>query len=102
MPSMIEGQIDMVEHPLPQWFEPDRWVPPTGTTEVRRVERFMRMHGLTDYQSFLDRAVTDPGWFYRAAFEDLGLEWPGPYHTLYDDRDGVPSTRWFVGGRTNL
>jgi len=62
----------------------------------------MRIHGLTDYQSFLDRAVADPAWFYQAAFEDLGLEWPVPYHTIYDDREGVPSTRWFIGGRTNF
>ena len=50
----------MVERTLPEWFEPDRWVPPPGTVEVRRVARFMRIHGLTDYQSFLDRTVTDP------------------------------------------
>ena len=92
----------MVERLLPQWFEPDRWVPPPGTIEVRRVARFMRRHDLTDYQSFLDRAVADPEWFYRSAFEDLGLEWPVPYHTIYDDREGIPSTRWFVGGRTNF
>jgi acetyl-CoA synthetase len=92
----------MVERTLPEWFEPDRWVPPPGTVEVRRVARFMRIHGLTDYQSFLDRAVADPAWFYQSAFEDLGLEWPVPYHTIYDDREGVPSTRWFVGGRTNF
>src|SRR6266516_6071130 len=92
----------MVERLLPQWFEPDRWVPPPGTIEVRRVTRFMRRHDLTGYQSFLDRTVTDPEWFYRAAFEDLGLGWPSPYYTLYDDREGVPSTHWFVGGRTNL
>jgi len=92
----------MVERLLPQWFEPDRWVPPPATIEVRRVARFMRRHDLTDYQNFLDRTVTEPEWFYRAAFEDLGLEWPNPYYTLYDDREGVPSTHWFVGGRTNL
>lgn len=92
----------MVDRTLPEWFEPDRWVPPPGTVEVRRVARFMRIHGLTDYQSFLDRAVADPAWFYQSAFEDLGLEWPVPYHTIYDDREGVPSTRWFVGGRTNF
>src|SRR5207302_5603488 len=51
---------------------------------------------------FLDRTVADPEWSYRAAFEDLGLEWPGPYHTLYDDREGVPFTRWFIDGCTNL
>src|SRR3989454_12832405 len=92
----------MVERTLPEWFEPDRWVPPPGTVEVRRVARFMRIHGLTDYQSFLDRAVADPAWFYQSAFEDLGLEWPVPYHTIYDDREGVPSTRWFIGGRPNV
>lgn len=92
----------MVERTLPEWFEPDRWVPPPGTVAVRRVARFMHIHGLTDYQSFLDRAVADPAWFYQSAFEDLGLQWPVPYHTIYDDREGVPSTRWFVGGRTNF
>ncbi len=92
----------MVERPLPQWFEPDRWVPPPSTVEVRRVARFMRIHGLPDYQSFLDRSVADPAWFYQSSFQDLGLEWSVPYHTIYDDHEGVPSTHWFVGGRTNF
>ena len=92
----------MVERPLPQWFEPDRSVPLPGTVEVRRVAHFIRKYGLTDYQDFLNRTVTDPEWFYRAAFEDLGLVWPEVYHTLYDDREGMPSAHWFVGGRTNL
>lgn len=92
----------MVERSLPPWFEHDRWVPPPGSVEARRVARFMRGHGLTDYQNFLERTVTDPAWFYRAAFEDLGLEWPVPYHTLYDDSEGLPSAHWFIGGRTNL
>lgn len=92
----------MVERPLPQWFEPDRSVPLPGTVEVRRVAHFIRKYGSTDYQDFLNRTVTDPEWFYRAAFEDLGLVWPEVYHTLYDDREGMPSAHWFVGGRTNL
>jgi len=62
----------------------------------------MRTHGLTDYQNFLARTVADPEWFYRAAFADLDLTWPGLYHALYDDHEGAPFTHWFVGGRTNL
>jgi acetyl-CoA synthetase len=92
----------MIERQLPQWFESDRWVPPPGTVDSRRVASFMRTYGLTDYQSFLARTVADPEWFYRAAFADLNLEWPGQYHTLYNEREGVPFTHWFVGGRTNL
>ena len=92
----------MIERELPLWFEPDRWVPPPGTVESRRVASFMRTHGLTDYQNFLARTVADPEWFYRAAFADLDLTWPGLYHALYDDHEGAPFTHWFVGGRTNL
>ncbi len=92
----------MVERPFPLWFEPDRWVPPPGTIEARRVARFMRRHSLPDYQSFLARSAADPAWFYQAAFEDLGLEWPMPFDTLYDNHEGAASTHWFVGGRTNL
>jgi acetyl-CoA synthetase len=92
----------MADYSLPEWFEPDRWVPPPGSVEARRVARFMRQHGLTDYYRLLDRAATDPEWFYQAAFRDLELEWPVPYHTLYDDHNGAAATRWFLGGRTNL
>jgi acetyl-CoA synthetase len=63
---------------------------------------FMRRHGIDDYQSFLARSVADPEWFYRSAFEDLGLEWPVEFRAVYEEDSGLPWSRWFVGGRTNL
>jgi acetyl-CoA synthetase len=62
----------------------------------------MRRHGIGDYQSFLARSVADPEWFYRSAFEDLGLEWPVEFRAVYEEDGGLPWSRWFVGGRTNL
>src|SRR4030088_219550 len=61
----------------------------------------MRRHGIDDYQSFLARSVADPEWFYRSAFEDLGLEWPVEFRAVYDEDSGLPWSRWFVGGRPN-
>ncbi|MFW6090723.1 MAG: AMP-binding protein [Actinomycetota bacterium] len=90
-----------MERDLPPYFEPDRWVPPPGSVEDRRLWRFMRRHGFDDYQAFLDQA-RDPHWFYPRVIEDLGLDWPVPYTDLMDTSDGLPWTRWFVGGRTNL
>ncbi len=87
---------------LPAWFEEDRWVPPPGSVDDLNVTRFMAAHDIGSYGELLDRAASDPGWFYPAAFADLDLEWPEPYGTLCDTSPGVPWTRWFVGGRTNL
>lgn len=87
---------------LPEWFREDAWVPPPDATATTRVGRFLRAHGLADYHALLRRAETDPEWFYPAAFDDLDLPWPVPYHTLVDTSPGLPWARWFVGGRTNL
>ena len=92
----------MAERPLPEWFEADRWVPPPGSAEARRLALFMARHGIGDYQSFLARSVADPEWFYRSAFDDLGLEWPVGFRAVYEEDSGLPWSRWFVGGRTNL
>lgn len=87
---------------LPEWFQEDRWVPPPGSVEARRVWTFMRANGHHDYSEFLRRTVDDQEWFYSAALADLGLDWPTPWEHLYDSGDGPAWTRWFVGGRTNL
>jgi acetyl-CoA synthetase len=77
-------------------------VPPPGSVDRRRLALFMGRHGIGDYQSFLARSVADPEWFYRSAFEDLGLEWPVGFRAVYQEDSGLPWSRWFVGGRTNL
>lgn len=91
----------MMRRDLPSWFEEDRYVPPPGSVEQTRVWQFMQHHGIATYHDLLERAL-DPEWFYPAAIADLGLEWPHSYHTLYDTSGGVPWTKWFVGGRTNI
>ncbi|MBV9193891.1 MAG: AMP-binding protein [Solirubrobacterales bacterium] len=86
---------------LPPWFEPDRWVPPPGTIERRRVARLMQRHDIECYADLLARAAAEPEWFYPAAFDDLGLDWPVPFERLCDDGDPA-AVRWFIGGRTNV
>jgi acetyl-CoA synthetase len=87
---------------LPSWFAEDRWVPPPGSVEGRRLTRFMCRHGFDDLHAFLREAAADPDWFYPAAFQDLDLAWPVPFDRVRDDREGVAWSSWFVGGRTNL
>lgn len=86
---------------LPDWFEEDRWVPPPGSVEKTRTWELMQRHSIDSFEELLERSL-DPEWFYPAVIEHLELEWPVPYQAVLDTSEGVPWTRWFVGGRTNL
>jgi acetyl-CoA synthetase len=86
---------------LPGWFEEDRWVPPPGSLEKTRTWELMQRHRIDTFEELLARSL-DPEWFYPAVIEHLGLEWPVPFEAVLDTSEGVPWTRWFVGGRTNL
>ena len=87
---------------LPDWFEVDRWVPPPGSIENRRVWKLMQKLGFKDYYEFLRFSTEHPEDFYKYAMEDLNLEWPVPWDQFQDSSNGTEWTNWFVNGRTNL
>ncbi|MGE5236937.1 MAG: AMP-binding protein [Acidobacteriota bacterium] len=78
------------------------WTPRADDLANSHVARLMRRHGLRDAGELRERAARDPGWFYPAIIEDLGIEWYRSYERLYDDAQGLPWTEWFLGGRLNL
>jgi acetyl-CoA synthetase len=78
------------------------WQPSGERIEQANVTRFMRRHGIATYEELVRRSNGDVAWFWRAALDDLGLEWYEPYHTVLDDSAGFPFTRWFLGGTTNV
>ncbi|MDQ7088323.1 MAG: acetyl-coenzyme A synthetase N-terminal domain-containing protein [Acidobacteriota bacterium] len=78
------------------------WRPREDDLENSNVARLMRRHGIADTAELRRRAARDPGWFYPAIIEDLGIEWLEPYESLLDDSRGLPWTRWFLGGKLNL
>jgi acetyl-CoA synthetase len=62
----------------------------------------MRRHRIASATELRARAAKDPGWFYPALLEDLGVEWFHPYDRLLDDSGGLPWTEWFLGGELNI
>jgi acetyl-CoA synthetase len=78
------------------------WRPRPDDLENSHVARFMRRHGISAAPLLRRRAASEREWFYRAIEQDLGIEWLTPYQQLCDDREGLPWTEWFLGGRTNL
>ena len=92
----------MASRPLAPTFQPDRWVPSPELAGQYRISEFMRAAGTDDLHELVRRAARDPEWFYPAVHDFLGVGWMRPWERVRDDSPGIPFTRWFVGGGTNL
>ncbi|GIW09138.1 MAG: hypothetical protein KatS3mg061_0195 [Dehalococcoidia bacterium] len=77
------------------------WRPTPAQVERTRLWRFLRRQGLADFSTLVARAAEDPVWFWKAAIEDLELEFYHPYQHLLDTSRGIPWATWFRGGRYN-
>ena len=78
------------------------WEPSAEVLAHANVVRLMERHGFNDYWELVRRSQEDPGWFWPAAVEDLGIEFSQPWHTVFDDSAGPEWTTWFLGGRLNI
>ncbi|MBX6377330.1 MAG: AMP-binding protein, partial [Clostridia bacterium] len=78
------------------------WRPTPDRVERSHLYRFMRRHGIGEYDELFRRSVEDVAWFWEAVAQDLGFEWSRPYQRVMDTSAGIPWTRWFTGGTINL
>jgi acetyl-CoA synthetase len=78
------------------------WKPSPDVLERANVVRLMRRHGIDDYWELVRRAQDDPGWFWPAAIEDMGLEFSEPWTQVVDVSRGAEWATWFVGAKLNL
>ncbi|MGH2693988.1 MAG: AMP-binding protein [Actinomycetota bacterium] len=78
------------------------WEPTSEYIENANVTRLMRRHDIRDYWELVRRSEAEIEWFWRAAVEDLGIEFSARYEKVLDDSGGPAWPKWFVGGRINL
>ncbi|MBI3811039.1 MAG: AMP-binding protein [Nitrospirae bacterium] len=78
------------------------WRPTETQIRASNIGRFMAKHGLETYEELIARSTSEIEWFWDAAMKDLGIEWYRPYEKILDSADGIPWTRWFIGGKTNI
>jgi acetyl-CoA synthetase len=78
------------------------WSPTPEVLERANVVRLMRRHGFDDYWELQRRSHEDPGWFWPAAIEDMGLEFSRTWEQVADLSRGPEWATWFVGARLNI
>jgi len=77
------------------------WEPSPAYLERSRLRRFAESRGQRSYDALLRWSIDDLEGFWRAVDRDLGIVWSHPYERVLDSSDGIPWTRWWVGGRLN-
>ncbi|MFC5818619.1 AMP-binding protein [Nonomuraea harbinensis] len=80
---------------------PIAWEPDPAAFPGTPLGRMAARHGLTSVDEVADRAAADPGWFWAAAADDVGLRWRRPYEKVLDLSDGPEFPHWFKGGGLN-
>ena len=78
------------------------WKPTQEVIDYSNIGRFMKRHGIAGYRELVARSTADIEWFWNAVVEDLGIEFYRPFDQLLDTSNGIPWSRWFVGGQVNL
>ena len=78
------------------------FIPSEKQTRDSNIYRFMQKHKIDSLQALSTKAKKDLSWFWEAVSEDVGIVWDKPYKTVYDSQKGIPWTRWFVDGKTNI
>ena len=78
------------------------WRPSTAVVESATLTRFLREHGLADFEALNARADADPAWFHDALIRFIGYRFYRPYDRVLDLSAGLPFARWCVGGTTNV
>ena len=62
----------------------------------------MQKCNVDSIESLSKKAKLDPGWFWNEVNNDIKIIWDKPFEKIFDDSNGIPWTRWFVGGKTNI
>lgn len=74
------------------------WRPDPADADAARLTGFLRWTGEPTLDALQARAVTDPGWFWGAAADDIAVAWTRRPRTILDASGGPAWARWWIGG----
>ena len=78
------------------------WTPSAEQIERSRLRHFMRSLGASYLDGLQSIARRDPQRFWSEVADDIGVAWTRRFDVAMDTSEGIPWTRFWVGGRLNL
>ncbi|MCV0430106.1 AMP-binding protein [Nitrosopumilus sp.] len=81
---------------------PFEFVPTRSQILDSNIYKFMNKHNITTIEELSEKAKNNLEWFWKSVDEDIGIEWDAPYSKIMDISKGIPWSKWFVDGKTNI
>lgn len=78
------------------------WKPQPEQIEHANLTRFMRQHGIQDFEALMQRSTQDVAWFTDAVLKFLDIQFYEPYSKVVDLQDGIQFPKWCVDGKMNI
>lgn len=78
------------------------WKPQPEQIEHANLTRFMRLHGIQDFEQLMQRSTQDVAWFTDAVLKFLDIQFYEPYSKVVDLKDGIQFPKWCVDGKMNI
>ena len=95
----MASPVSLADWPIFGRDAPDvAWRPGPADLADTRLARFLRATGEPDLEALQARAVADPGWFWGAAADDIGIAWQRRPRAVLDLRAAARWARWWIGG----
>jgi len=78
------------------------WTPTREQAEGSRLRAFLRSLGVEDVAGANLVARAEPERFWAAVADDIGIDWQRRFDVAMDTSEGLPWTRFWVGGELNF
>jgi acetyl-CoA synthetase len=78
------------------------FIPTKAQKENSNIYKFMKKHNVSTLEQLSEKANNDLEWFWKEVERYIGIIWDKPYQKVMDISHGLPWTRWFVEGKTNI
>lgn len=66
------------------------------------ISTYMKKHGFIKYQNLIKKSTENIEWCWDSVNEDLSLKWFEKYNAVFDSREGIEKTKWFIDGKCNI
>ncbi|MDP1546753.1 MAG: AMP-binding protein, partial [Anaerolineales bacterium] len=78
------------------------WRPTPAHIEQANLTKFMRLHGIKDFNELMQRSTSDVAWFTDAVLKFLDIQFYEPYSSVVDLSAGIQFPKWCVDGKMNI
>jgi acetyl-CoA synthetase len=78
------------------------FIPEKENFEKSNIYKFMSKFQIYNYRDFYNKSISEIEWFWEQVSQDIGIIWDKKYSKILDSSMGIPHSKWFIDGKTNI